>query len=169
MPAVGDLKALEREESQPQKRRHRVGLARVIGLTGGRLEKRFLDHVGWIDPASQSLIEPECDHPAQAVTVAGEELAPVGLVGPPGNRGIPIAGCSRFFARGGFVDVHTIKDCAWDEFRDKTNRDFSDGVQNDTRRAVLYSGQEISRRRVTNCQKSVSSLQRAAGIRAVLK
>ena len=74
---MDDLQPLERQEPQPQERRHRVRLADVLGPSLGGLEERLLDHVRGVDPAAQPLIQPQRDHPPQSVAMCRQELAPV--------------------------------------------------------------------------------------------
>ena len=88
--AMHELQPLERQEPQPQERRHRVRLANILGPALGGLEERLLDHVRGVDPAAQPMIQPDRDHPPQAVAVGRQELTPVGAIGPDRLNPIPI-------------------------------------------------------------------------------
>jgi hypothetical protein len=55
--AMHELQSLECQEPQPEKRRHRIGLALVLSLPFDRLEKRLLNHVRRVDSSAQTLVQ----------------------------------------------------------------------------------------------------------------
>ena len=73
-PPVRHQEALEREEPQPEERRHRLRLAPVVVAPRGGLEERLVDDVGGVDAPAEAGIETQRDHPAQAVAVSGSDL-----------------------------------------------------------------------------------------------
>ncbi len=81
MMAVQGLERLGGQESEPEERRH-VRLGEVFPGPTGDLEVGVLEHVGGVDPPLQPPVKAEPDHPAQALTVAGEQLGQSPLVSP---------------------------------------------------------------------------------------
>ena len=99
LTAMHDLQPLERQEPQPQERRHRIRLAIVLGPALGGLEERLLDHVRGVDPAAQPMIQPDRDHPPQPVAVRREEFAPVRAIVADRRNTIPFHGFPRMARR----------------------------------------------------------------------
>ena len=77
--AVHPHEPLAGEEPQPEEERH-VRLPGVLGQPGGGVDVGLLDDIGGIDPALQAAVEPQRDHPPQAVARPHQQGAPGRLV-----------------------------------------------------------------------------------------
>jgi hypothetical protein len=73
--AVQERQSLAHDEPQPEEEGH-VGLAKVFGKSGHRLDVGFLDHVGGGDSPLEPAVQAQGDHPAQPLAVAVEQGAP---------------------------------------------------------------------------------------------
>ncbi len=105
-----ELQPLERQEPQPQERRHGIRLALVLRPSLDDLQERLLDHVRRVDPAAQPLIEPQGHHAPQAVAMGREELAPVHAIGSERKNPSATHAISRVFLH--LVGIHKNLDCA---------------------------------------------------------
>jgi len=83
--AVDPPEPVAREQPQPQEQRH-LRLAEVVRELGHRFQVRFLEHVGRVHAALEPVVEPQGDHPPEAVVVVGQERGPGGVVA---GRGRP--------------------------------------------------------------------------------
>ena len=73
------LKGLQGQETEPQEEGHGLGFAHVFRKPAGRLEVGFLHHVGGVNPALESHIHAQGDHPPQARPVLRQRVSPAML------------------------------------------------------------------------------------------
>ena len=116
---MDELQLLERQEPQPQERRHRLRIAGVFGLASEGLEEGLLDYIRGVDPAAEPVVQPHRDHAAQPVAIGLQEPAPVDAV-PPGPRSL-VWIAVRILPRpaSNLIRAHTVIDCAPPPIRDR--------------------------------------------------
>jgi hypothetical protein len=71
--AVGDGQPLGHDQTQPEEWRQ-IRAPEVAVQASGGVEKPVLEHAGGVEPALDSRVHPQLDHPVEAIPVALEQV-----------------------------------------------------------------------------------------------